>query len=69
MEQFRRDVPRHKPDSEYFWVELGPIPGYPDWHIQSQSNRYPFPTAVAAGRFADNHAHMWPGRKVEVLNG
>lgn len=68
MKEFRRDVPLHKSASEYFWVELGPIAGYPSWHEQSKTARYPFPTAVAAGRFADSHAQMWPGRKVEVLH-
>jgi hypothetical protein len=66
VNEFRRDVQRHKPDSEYFWVELGPIPGYPDWHEQSKVSRYPFPTASAAAIFAE--AHMYPGRRVQVLD-
>lgn len=66
MKEFRRDI-EHRPDSDYFWVVLGPIPGYPDWHIQSQETRYPFPTPEAAERFADTHRKLWPGRSVEVV--
>lgn len=54
-------------ETRYYWVELGPIPGYPDWHVQSKPSRYPFPAPQAAGRFADSHRKMWPGRSIEVL--
>lgn len=63
MKEFRRDI-EHRPDSEYAWVDLGPIPGYPSWHIQSDWNSYPFPTNAAAQKFAA--AHRLPGREVAV---
>lgn len=64
LNEYRKEI-KHGPDSTYFWVELGPIPGYPDWHIQSEAIRYPFPTAEAAERFAA--AHQSPGREVVCL--
>jgi len=68
MEEFRRDVQRHKPDSEYAWVHLGPIAGLPSWHQQSQPSAYPFPTNAAAALFASTHRELYPGREVEVVN-
>lgn len=50
----------------YFWVTLGPIPGMPAWHQQSQSNTYPFPTREAAERFAANPHHARPGRAITI---
>lgn len=67
MKEYRRDI-AHDPGTKYYWVHMGPIPGYPDWHVQSQPSSYPFPTAQAAGRFADAHSHMWPGREVYVAS-
>lgn len=61
MKEYRRDVV-HAPDSEYHWVELGPIPGLPEWHLQSGLNRYPFPKEHAAFRFAENAKATYPGR-------
>jgi hypothetical protein len=66
--EYRKDIV-HRPDSEYFWVELGPIPGYPEWHVQSEVTRYPFPTLAAANLFASNHRRLWPGREIEVTDG
>ena len=63
MNEYRRDM-QHKPDSEYAWVDLGPIPDLPAWHMQFQPSSYPFPTNSAAMRFAAAHQH--PGRKVVV---
>lgn len=51
-------------DNVYYWVTLGPIPGYPSWHEQSKPCSYPFPTEKAAKLFAENHAAAWPGREV-----
>jgi len=66
MTEYRKDV-THKPDSEYAWVELGPIPGLPEWHQQSQPSRYPFPTGVAAVKFATNNKAEWPERTIHVV--
>lgn len=52
-------------DTEYYWVKLGPIPGYPSWHVQSGWTQYPFPTRVAAEKFAK--AHELPGRAIELV--
>ena len=57
----------HKPASEYTWVELGPIPGVPGWHIQSKPTSYPFPTENAAIKFAINARLEYPGREVVVV--
>lgn len=65
MKEYRKTIELDS-STEYWFVELGPIPGYPDWHVQSKTTSYPFPTAAAAERFADSHARMWPGREVEV---
>lgn len=53
--------------STYYWVELGPIPGYPSWHPDSEGSKYPFPTRCAAELFTHNHRRMWPGRIVRVI--
>ena len=66
MKEYRRDV-EHKPDNEYHWVILGPLPEVPPWHLQSEPTRYPFPTDTAAFRFAENNKATYPGRSVEVL--
>lgn len=63
MKEYRKEM-EHRPDSEYAWVDLGPIPGLPDWHLQSEASTYPFPTNAAALRFAA--AHRQPGRQVVV---
>jgi len=67
MNDYRRDI-KHKPDSEYAWVELGPIPGYPDWHLQSEPSSYPFPTNAAAVLFATRNKADWPNRDVTVVH-
>ena len=67
MQEYRKTL-THSPDTNYWWVELGPIEGYPDWHVQSQPTSYPFPTLAAANLFAANHRRVWPGREVEVRN-
>jgi len=63
VKEYRKDL-EHKPDSEYAWVDLGPIPDLPSWHMQFQPSSYPFPTNAAALMFAA--AHRMPGRKVAV---
>lgn len=56
------------PDTKYHWVQLGPIPGLPDWHVQSQPSRWPFPTPEAAMRFAKAHKERDPLREVAVAS-
>lgn len=63
MSTYRREI-KHGPASEYAWVELGPIPGLPGWHIQSKPTSYPFPTNSAALQFAASH--RMEGRRIEV---
>lgn len=65
MNEYRREI-THKPDSEYAWVLLGPIPGLPEWHIQGKPTSYPFPTNEAALRFAAGCRELVAERKVEV---
>ena len=64
MNEYRRDVQKHKPDSEYARVELGPAPELPAWHIQSKPTSYQFPTNAAALKFAA--AYRGGERKVTV---
>lgn len=51
MQEFRRTVELSS-DTNYWFVEMGPIPGMPGWHTKLyQSNSYPFPSEEAAKRF------------------
>lgn len=68
MKEFRREVPLHKPASDYAWVELGPLPGVPDWHIQAEPSHYPFPTDLAAVNFAVGCKGHAPDREVAVIH-
>lgn len=52
--------------SKYTWVELGPVPGAPEWHIQSNPQRHAFLTPEVASRFAQAHKRLSPGREVTV---
>lgn len=52
MQEFRRDIP-HRADADYWFVEMGHIPGMPGWHQKLYaSSSYPFPSLEAARRFA-----------------
>ena len=51
-------------DVDYYRVELGPIPGLPDWHEQSKPSSYSFPSSEAASTFAQGHYQ--PGRSVII---
>ncbi|ASZ75237.1 hypothetical protein PBI_MISSWHITE_71 [Mycobacterium phage MissWhite] len=53
-------------ESEYTFVEMGPIPDLPPWHQQSHPSRFPFPTPEAAQRFAQAAAVRHPGREVVI---
>ena len=67
IKEYRKLV-THDPSTTYAWAELGPLPGYPDWHVQSKPSRYPFPTDAAAVMFATNNKAEWPARHVAVLH-
>ncbi|AIK67788.1 hypothetical protein PBI_EQUEMIOH13_72 [Mycobacterium phage Equemioh13] len=54
------------PGASYTYVELGPIPELPPWHVQSQPSRWPFPKEKAAFRFAEAHKADHPNREVAV---
>lgn len=52
MNEFRRDIPLST-ESQYWFVEMGPIPNMPDWHTELYAYQaYPFPSLEAARRFA-----------------
>lgn len=66
MREFRRDVPLAH-GTEYWFVEMGPIPGKPDWHTQLYASQaYPFPSPVAAKLFAANHRKMYADREIAI---
>lgn len=52
---------------DYFHVELGPIPGKPDWHEQSKWASYAFPDWQSAQAFADTHRKLEPHREIRVI--
>lgn len=47
-------------------VELGPIPGLPDWHQQSTPSSYPFPTTRSGMAFAKANQAAHPDRVVII---
>lgn len=52
MNEYRRTI-THSPDSQYWFVEMGPIPNQPDWHMKLYDfQSYPFPSLEAARRFS-----------------
>jgi hypothetical protein len=54
-------------ESKYWFVEMGPIPNRPDWHMKLYAHQaYAFPTEAAAGLFASTHKRRDPLRRVEV---
>ena len=67
MKEYRKTIDLD-PATKYAWVHLGPIPGFPAWHIQSLPSSYPFPTNAAAALFAANNKACWPDRTVEVVH-
>lgn len=52
--------------AKYFWVEMGPIHGLPEWHVQSNPSRHPFPTEDGALLFAAAAAERHPDREIAV---
>ncbi|BBC43894.1 hypothetical protein [Mycobacterium phage GS4E] len=54
------------PGKSYTWVEMGPIPELPPWHVQSNPSRFPFPGEKEAWRFAEGCKTDHPNREVVV---
>lgn len=50
----------------YWFVDMGPIPDVPDWHVQSRGISYPFPTELGAFRFALFHKNKDPDRNIVI---
>ena len=67
LKEYRKEI-THDPDTTYAWVELGPIPGKPDWHQQSKRSSFPFPTNTAAALFATNNKAEYPDRQVALVH-
>lgn len=52
MNEYRTTIPLSH-HTDYWFVEMGPIPGQPDWHMKLyEFQSYPFPSVEAARRFA-----------------
>ncbi|QGJ87796.1 hypothetical protein SEA_BIANCATRI92_71 [Mycobacterium phage BiancaTri92] len=64
MNEYRKTLDLESKGSTF--VELGPIPELPPWHVQSQPSRWPFPTEKAGFRFAEAHKADHPNREVVV---
>ncbi|ALF02217.1 hypothetical protein SEA_LADYBIRD_76 [Mycobacterium phage LadyBird] len=64
MKEYRKALDLESEGSTF--VELGPIEGMPPWHQQAQPSRWPFPSKVAAERFAAGERERHPGREVNV---
>lgn len=69
MEPYRKQV-ELPTGSDYWFVNMGPIPFMPKWHTELYSNTsYAFPTEKAALLFASNHRKEYSGRSIEVMRG
>ena len=69
MEPYRKmvDLPS---GSDYWFVEMGPVPDMPEWHQELYGfNSYAFPTKAAANLFAANHQSLHPGREIKIRQG
>lgn len=55
------------PETDYWNVQMGPIPNLPAWHEQSQGSSYAFPTVEAATRFAKTHQGLEPERQILIV--
>lgn len=54
------------PGKSYGYVDMGPIPGLPDWHEQSKPSSYAFPNPESAIGFAEAHKRRDPLRYIAV---
>ncbi|QZE10973.1 hypothetical protein SEA_AGAPE74_74 [Mycobacterium phage Agape74] len=64
MKEYRTTLDHDTGESTF--VELGPIPELPPWHVQSNPSRWPFPKEKAAFRFAEATKADHPNREVVV---
>ncbi|AOT27744.1 hypothetical protein SEA_LEVIATHAN_74 [Mycobacterium Phage Leviathan] len=65
MKEYRTTLDHDTGGSTF--VELGPIPELPPWHVQSNPSRWPFPKEKAAFRFAESTKADHPNREVVVV--
>ena len=66
MDEYRRDIP-HNPKNDYWFVELGPIPDQPDWHMKLyEFQAYPFPRLEAARKFAFSSRERYWKRDISI---
>lgn len=69
MEPYRKKV-NLPTGSDYWMVEMGPIPNRPDWHQKLyQASSYAFPTKEAAELFARTHTARDPERTITIKQG
>lgn len=67
MNEYRKTIPLST-TTDYWFVQMGPIPNKPDWHMKLYAkSSYAFPTEVAAHRFANAAAAEHPDRDVKVI--
>ncbi|AXH48841.1 hypothetical protein SEA_STEAMY_67 [Mycobacterium phage Steamy] len=64
MTEYRKNLPEV---GGTYNVELGGLPELPLWHPQAHPNRWPFPNAEAAERFANARKSERPDREVAIL--
>ena len=58
MDAYRKTIELDR-DKSYWFVDLGPIPGKPDWHMKMYEQvSYAFPSLESATRFAVAPAWM-----------
>jgi hypothetical protein len=66
MDAYRKTIELDR-DKSYWFVDLGPIPGKPDWHIQMYKQvSYAFPSLESATRFAVAHKAGSPQRSIVI---
>ena len=69
MEPYRKKV-NLPTGSDYWFVEMGPIPNMPDCHQRLyQASSYAFPSRAAAELFARTHTSRDPDRDVKIRRG
>ncbi|BBC53782.1 hypothetical protein PBI_JF4_67 [Mycobacterium phage JF4] len=57
----------HPTETEYWRVQMGPIPDRPRWHQALYAKQsYSFPSVEAATRFAKAHKEKDPGRDIVI---
>ena len=66
MNEYRKSIPLST-ETQYWFVQMGPVPNKPDWHTELYTSQsYPFPTPEAASLFASVHKRKDPLRDVGI---